>query len=117
MEHNKRACFAVVATSIVNKKNYSGVFDHLRSQHIAITVSRAESDSPNFFDNSRGAAVTGNVHDMFDCATASYMSISQNGNRIDCFDYESSTRVLFTVYGDSVSAIDYQTSKYNYSVS
>lgn len=114
----KRTCFAVVAATIVNKKNYCGVFDHLRGQHIAITVSRAESDSPDFFDNNRGAAVIGNVHDMFDYATASHVLISQNGNRIDCFDYETSTRVLFTVNGDSVSALDYQTNNnYNYSVS
>lgn len=117
MEANKRACFAVVAATLVNEKRYNGVYDYAQSRHISISVSNAGTRTPHFFDHNRGASVSGNAQGMYDYATASHVSIHLNGKRVDCYDYETSTHITYTVNNNSVSAYDYETSShYNYNV-
>lgn len=117
MEANKRACFAVVAATLVNAKRYNDVYDYQQSRHIAISVSNADSKTPHFYDHNRGAAVSGSNQGMYDYATSSHVSIHVNGKRVDCYDYETSSHITFTVNSNGVSAYDFETSMhYNYSV-
>lgn len=118
MENNKRACFAVVAATLVNKKRYNGVYDYHQSKHIAVSSSNVESKSPNFYDHNRGGAVSGNNHGMYDYPSSSHVSVYVSNKRVDCYDYETSSHLNFNVNGSSVSAYDFQmSSHYNYSVS
>ena len=117
MEDNKRACFALVAATLVNKKRYNGVYDYHQSCHIAVSSSYVSGKTPNFYDHNRGAAISGNSQGMYDYATSSHVSIHENGKCVDCYDYESSSHITFTVNDNSVSAYDFETSShYNYSV-
>lgn len=117
MEDNKRACFAVVAATIVNKRQYNGVYDYHQSRHFSVSCSNVTTSTPNFYDYNRGGVVSGNAQGMYDYATSSHVSINMNGNRVDCYDYESSTHVIFTVNGSNVGVYDYATSShYNYTV-
>ena len=117
MEANKRACFALVAATLVNRQQYNGVYDFHQSRHISVSTSNADTSTPNFYDHNRGAYVSGNSQSMYDYATSAHVSINMNGNIVDCYDYESSTYISFTVNGTSVGAYDYETgSHYNYNV-
>lgn len=107
MEANKRACFALVAATLVNRQQYNGVYDFHQSRHISVSASNADSSTPNFYDHNRGANVCGSSQSMYDYATSAYVSINMNGNRVDCYDYESSTNISFTVNGTNVGAYDY----------
>ena len=112
MEANKRACFALVAATLVNKKQYHCVYDYYQSKHISVSVSNAESNTPNFYDHNRGASITGNSQGMYDYATSSHVSININGKRGDCYDYESGTYISFSVNGSNVGAYDYEISSH-----
>ena len=117
MEDNKRACFAVVAATLVNKKRYNGVYDYFQSRHISVSSSNAESTTPHFYDHNRGGAISGCNHGMYDHLTSSHVSIHVNNNRVDCYDFETKSHLTYNVNGNSVSAYDFQTSShYNYSV-
>lgn len=117
MEANKRACFALVAATLVNRQQYNGVYDFHQSRHISVSTSNADTSTPNFYDHNRGAYVSGNSQSMYDYATSAHVSINMNGNSVDCYDYESSTYISFTVNGTNVGAYDYETgSHYNYNV-
>lgn len=117
MEDNKRACFAVVAATLVNKKRYNGVYDFNQSRHIAVSSSNVDRKSPDFYDHNRGGAITGNDCGMYDHPSTSHVSIHVSNKRVDCFDFETNSHLNYCVNGNSVSAYDFQTSShYNYSV-
>lgn len=117
MEANKRACFAVVAATLVNKRPYNGVFDYFQSKHIAVSVSNAETRNPDFYDYNRKGSVSGDDQNMYDYPSSSHVSIDINGKNVGCYDYESKKHVSFDVSGSNVSAYDYETSShYSYSV-
>lgn len=117
MEANKRACFALVAATLVNKKYYHGVYDYSQSKHIAVSVSNADSNTPNFYDHNRGGAISGNAQGMYDYPTSSHISIHVNGNKVECYDHESSSSISFTVNDNSVGSYDYEFSSHcSYSV-
>lgn len=117
METNKRACFALVAATLVNKRRYNGVYDYFQGKHINVSSTNVETSTPHFYDHNRGASVSGSYQGMYDYATSSHVSIRINDRRIDCYDYESGNHITFTVNGNSISAYDYETnSYYNYSI-
>lgn len=117
MEANKRACFALVAATLVNLKQYNGVYAYDLSKHIDISSSNVNTNSPHFYDHNRGAAISGDRQSMYDYATGTHVSVSINGNNVDCYDYESGRYINFTVNGSDVSAYDYETSAhYNFNV-
>ena len=114
MEANKRACFALIAASLVNKKQYNSVHDYQQGR--TITISSMNSGS--FYDHNRGGNISGNDNSMFDHVTGTHVSINLNDNTVNCFDFESNNHINYTVNGSSVSAYDFQTSShYSYSVS
>ena len=112
METNKRACFAMIAATLVNKHQYNGVYDYHQGRHINVSSSNVTSRTPSFWDYNRGGAISGNTHNMYDYPSSSHVSININGNRVDCYDYESSCHITFTVNNNSVSAYDYETSSH-----
>lgn len=117
MEANKRACFAMIAATLVNKQQYNGVYDYHQGRHITVSSSNVTTSTPSFWDYNRRGAVSGNTQSMYDYPSSAHVSININGNRVDCYDYEKSSHITFTVNSNSVSAYDYETSShYNYSV-
>ena len=117
MEMNKRACFAVIAATLVNKKQYNSVYDYFQNKHIAISVSNAGTRAPDFYDHNRRGSVSGDDQSMYDYPSSSHVSININGNNVECFDYESNKHISFNVNGTDVSAYDYETSShYNYDI-
>lgn len=117
METNKRACFALIAATLVNKHQYNSVYDYQQGRHINVSSSNVTTSTPSFWDHNRGGAISGSTQSMYDFPSSAHVSINVNGNRVDCFDYESSSHISFTVNNNSVSAYDYETSShYNYSV-
>lgn len=117
MEVNKRACFAVVAATLVNKKQYNGVYDCFQSKHISVSVSNAETRTPGFYDHNRKGSVSGDDQSMYDYPSSSHVSMNLNGNNVECFDYESSKHISFNVNETDVSAYDYETSShYDYDI-
>lgn len=118
MEQNKRACFALIAATLVNRCSYSIVYDINASSFINISSSGVNSQYLSFFDYSRGGYISGNETSMYDYPTSSYVSIIIRGNEVDCYDYEYCSHVVFRVNGNCVSAHDFQVSfNYEYSIS
>lgn len=117
MRDDKRACFALIAATIVNKRRYVSVYDFTVSKHISLSVSGVESNYLSFFDYNRGGYVSGNSESLYDYPTSSFVSLNKRGNTISCYDYETGSFVDFTVSGYGISAYDYQLSTfYNYNV-
>ena len=112
MEINKRACFAVIAATLVNKKAYDGVFDFSQSKHIAVSTSNAETGTPDIYDYNREGTVSGDYQSMYDYPSSSHVSIDIKGKDMECFDYESGKYISFNVNGSNVSAYDYETCSY-----
>ena len=118
MESGKRACFALIAATIVNKRRYNCVYDFQKSKYVNVSSSGLNSNYMSFFDYNRGGYVSGNDRNMYDYPSSAYVSMNVHNNLVSCFDYESSSYVNFVVSSNGISAYDYQTSKYyNYSVS
>ena len=118
MESEKRACFALIAATIVNKRRYNSVYDFQKSKYINVSSSGINSNYMSFFDYNRGGYVSGSENNMYDYPTSAYVSIIVHNNLVSCFDYESGTYVNYTVNSNGITAFDYQTSSYyNYSVS
>lgn len=118
MESGKRACFALIAATIVNKRRYNSVFDFQKSEYLNVSSSGLNSNYMSFFDYNRGGYVSGNDRSMYDYPTSSYVSMKVQNNLVSCFDDESCSSVEFTVSSNGISAFDHQTSmNYNYSVS
>lgn len=117
MRDDKRACFALIAATLVNKRMYNRVFDYTASKYVNIGSSNIQSSYLSFFDYNRGGYVSGNPQNLYDYPTSSYVSLRQHGNRLKGYDYETNSYVDFTVHGNAVTVFDYQTSMYyNYSV-
>lgn len=114
MKADKRACFAVVAATLVNKRAYNGVYDCHQSKHLTISTSNANTSNPEFYDHNRNHSVSGNDKSMYDYATSSHVSINVTGSTVDCYDYETSSSITFNVNGNNVDAYDFETSS-NYS--
>ena len=113
MEDNKRACFALIAASLVNKTQYNNVHDLQRARSIVVST----TDCRNFFDHNRCGAISGSANDMFDHVTGTHVSVNVSGNIVNCFDNESATPISFTVNGSNVSSFDNETGRnYNYNV-
>ncbi len=117
MEQGKRACFALIAAAIVNRREYLSVYDFQISGHLNITASNVQTNTPSFYDHNRGGAVSGSLNSMYDFPSSSHVSMTLNGNQVNCYDYESGYHINFNVNGNSVSAYDFQTSShYNFIV-
>ena len=117
MKNDKRACFALVAATIINNQRYNGVYDMSLGSFASISSSGTNDSYLSFFDYNRGGYVSGNKMGLYDFPTSSHVSITINGNNVSCFDFESGNYVSYTVNGGSVAAFDYQTGRnYNYSV-
>lgn len=117
MRDDKRACFALIAATLVNKRRCNSVFDYSTSRYVSVSSSNIQSSYLSFFDYNRGGYVSGNPHSLYDYPTSSYVSLQQQGNKFKGFDYETGYYVDFTVRGNGVTVFDYQTSRYyNYSV-
>lgn len=112
MDNNKRACFALVVATLVNKKQYSYVFDYRQGRYISISSSNVDKKNPSFFDNNRGSAVTGDRNGMFDHISGSHVSLSISGKNVGCFDFQTNTHLSFTVNRDSVGVYDFETNEY-----
>lgn len=114
MEDNKRACFALIAASLVNKSQYNNVHDF----QLGKTITVSTTDCRSFYDHNRGGNISGNASSMFDHVIGTHVSINLNGNTVNCFGFETSNHVSFNVNGNNVSAFDFETSShYNYSIS
>lgn len=117
MKDDKRACFALIAATIVNKRRYVSVYDFTASKHISVSTSGVDSNYLSFFDFNRGGYVSGSSESLYDYPTSSFVSFNKHGNTISCYDYETGSFVDFTVNGYCISAYDYQLSTfYNYNV-
>ncbi len=117
MENNKRACFALVAATLINNIEYKSVFDYQQGKRLSVSSSNISSDTPRYYDYNRKAPVSGTRQRLYDYATSSYVSIRINGNKVNCYDYETSAYINFTVNGSNVVAYDYENSSYfNYNV-
>lgn len=118
MNNNKRACFALVVATLVNKKRYSYVFDYRQCKHIAISSSDVDKRNLSFFDYNRGGAVTGDRNGMFDHVSGSHVSLCISGKNVGCFDFQTNTHLSFTVNRDSIGVFDFETNEYyQYAVS
>ena len=118
MESGKRACFALIAATIVNKRRYNCVCDFQKNEYVNVSSSGLNSNYMSFFDYNRGGYVSGNDRNMYDYPTSAYVSMKVQNNSVSCFDYESCSYVEFKVNSNGISAFDHQTSRnYNYSVS
>ena len=117
MKNDKRACFALIAATIVNKHRYNGVRDLCLGTFASIITSSMSDSYLSFFDYSRGGYVSGNKMNLYDYPTSSHVSMIVNGHQINCFDYEIANYVQYTVNGNNVMAYDYQSGKnYQYIV-
>lgn len=117
MRNDKRACFALVAATIINKHRYNGVYDLNMGTFASVSASGINDSYLSFFDYNRGGYVSGSKTNLYDFPTSSYVSITVNGCVVSCFDFESGNYVSFTVNGGSIAAYDYQIRKnFNYNV-
>lgn len=117
MKNDKRACFALVVATIINKHRYNGVYDMSLGTFASISSSGTNDNYLSFFDYNRGGYVSGNKRGLYDFPTSSHVTLTINNNNVSCFDLESGNSVSYTVNGGSVLAFDSQTGKYyNYNV-
>lgn len=118
MDNSKRACFALVVATLVNKKRYSYVFDYRQGKLVSISSSNVDKRNLSFFDHNRGGAVTGDKNGMFDHLSGSHVSLSISGKNVGCFDFQTNTHLSFTVNGNNVGVFDFETNEYyQYAVS
>ena len=117
MRDDKRACFALIAATLINKRRYNSIFVYFSSKYINVGSSHMQTTYLSFFDYNRGGYVSGNLQSLYDYPTSSYVSIQIQGNKLIGYDYETGFYVNFIVHGNGITVFDYQTSSYyNYGV-
>ena len=117
MRDDKRACFALIAATLVNKRRYNSVYDYSASKYVNVSSSNIQSSYLSFFDYNRGGYISGDFQNLYDFPTSSFVSLQQHGNKLSGYDYETGSNIDFTVHGNDVTVYDYQTyNHYNYSV-
>ena len=114
METKKRACIAIIAASVSNKRNYSYVYDYLESRYNPIQVNYSNNGYISAFDYSRGGYVSGTIPSLFDYVSSSYISLNVEHDQITVFDYQTSSYCFIRVSGVNVSVYDYKEGRWFY---
>lgn len=109
MESNKRACFAFIAASIVNKLIYHRVVDQETCQSYSIKAYDITTKTPRFYDQNRGGQVRSTSSGFYDNYSGTNVIAKVVGNEVQCNDHETGFRVFFKVNGQTVDAHDHQT--------
>lgn len=109
METNKRACFALIAASLVNKMTYRRVTDQDTGQTHTIKSYDVATNAPHFYDELRGGQVRKTGNGFYDNVTGTNVITSVIGNEVKCNDHETGCQVIFRVNGQHVHANDHQT--------
>ena len=114
MTNEKRRCLAFLYASILRPtKNYRNVYDYQQGQYHFYRVTRRDEKSIMVFDYSRSAYMGGNLPNIFDYHSASYISFQEMKPEIKCFDYERSNYVRGQMTASIVSLFDYETGTYS----
>lgn len=117
MESNKRACFAFIAASLVNKLIYHRVVEQETAQSYNIKAYDVTTNAPHFYDQNRGGQVRSSGIGFYDTFSGTNVITKVIGNEVHCNDHETGFRVIFKVNGQNVHAHDHQTgARHDYKV-
>ena len=107
MEDGKRACIAIIAASIHNKRNYSSVFDYSQSSYIPVSVNFTNNGYVSAYDYHRGGYLTGNIPNLFDYVSSSHINLLFQNSQITGFDFGTSSHFSIQVTNNHVSVFDH----------
>ncbi len=113
MTNEKRRCLAFLYASIIRPtKSYRNVYDYHQGQYHFYRVTSRNEKSIMVFDYSRGNYMGGNLPNIFDYTSATYIVFQQMKPEIKCFDYEHSSFLRGQMTASIVSLYDYETGLY-----
>lgn len=114
MTDEKRRCLAYLYASIIRPtKTYRNVYDSDTGQYYFFNATRKTNQSIMVFDYSRGGYMGGNLPNIYDYNSGSYISINQIGPNIQCFDYERGHHIRGKMTASVVTLFDYETGSYH----
>lgn len=113
MTDEKRRCLVFLYASIIRpKKSYRNVYDYQQGQYHFYRMTRRNGDNIMVFDYTRRSYMGGNLPNIYDYKSASYISFQLIKPEIRCFDYEKSSFIKGQMTASIVSILDYETGKY-----
>ena len=78
MESNKRACFAFIAASLVNKLIYRRVVEQDTAQSYNIKAYDVTTNAPHFYDQNRGGQIRSTASGFYDNYTGTNVIIKDD---------------------------------------
>jgi len=120
MKNHARRVVAIISASIINKKQYSSVYDYKESKYYNISC-EITSGNINSYDYELKCYITGSGNgsniSLYHYGNDKYIDLNINRAHFEGYDYDSSKHYSGDVNGDSISIYDYELQQYfNYSV-
>ena len=113
MTADKRAVIAFIVASIVNEtQSSSSIYDYSRSKYFFYQVTEITREQVALYDFERKGCLRGNLSNIYDYVSGSYINVSAHNNNINGFDYESGYYFGGYVSGKTVYLYDYEAMKY-----
>lgn len=113
MTNEKRRCLVFLYASFIRpSKTYNNVYDYQQGQYHFYMVTRKDEKSIMVFDYSRRSYMGGNLPNIYDYKSSSFISIQQMKPDISCFDYERGSYIRGQMTASIVTLFDYETGSY-----
>lgn len=115
MENYKRACVVAAIAAVFSQKDISSVYDYSMGRYHMYSTNK-NGYNISVYDYTRGGYMQGNVEQLYDYVSGSYISLNFQGNTFNGYDYERGFYFNGNINGTSLSLFDYETTQYyNYS--
>lgn len=113
MTDGKRRCLAFIAVCIVRSSlHYRNVYDHVNKRYSFFAVTRRSDNDIMVFDYDRRNYMGGELPNIYDYHSSSFVQLAINGTEIRVFDYEHGYHLNGNVSGKSINIYDYETGRY-----
>lgn len=115
MEDYKRVCVVALIASISCHRNVSSVYDFGKGQYFMYSTNMSGS-SISVYDYSREGYMQGNIDQVYDYISGSYISLQVNGQTFNGYDFERGFYFNGQIGNGVISFFDYEMSlTFNYS--
>ena len=120
MKNHTRRAIAIIAASVINKQQYSSVYDYIDSKYHSISCD-ISSGNVNAYDYELKCYITGNVNSdrfsLYHYGNSKQVELDIKKMHFEGHDHDSKKNFSGEVKGSSISVYDYELSKnFNYSV-
>lgn len=107
MEKNKRTCVVAAIYTLVTQKCVNSVYDSNNGEYFLFSC-QCSFGRISIYDYKRNNYMQGDVNQLFDYSTSSYISVQINGDSFSGYDYEKGNYFNGSINGNNIILYDYE---------